>query len=279
MTMFRLILAGVFSTIGLYLLASAPPRLPDQGLAKATGRTIEAVQLFDAVNTINEAARTIYTRRIVGGGLKAGLKFGEDWADPGVEKGPLPALFLRLTAGRMETKPPRLGLYLGSDAPINKSNLFTEEQAAVFETLKRDRAPAFLTSVNGTQVAMYPDIAMAGACVTCHNDHPDSPKSNWKLNDVMGATTWTLPMGNPGTDQALDTVAALFDAVEEAYQLYLDRAAGFSTPVLIGTDWPDAGLMALPDADTFMAEVRARASGPVLSELLTSNPRTTETSQ
>ena len=34
--------------------------------------------------------------------------------------------------------------------------------------------------------AVYPDRAVAQACIDCHNSHPDSPKQNFKINDVMG---------------------------------------------------------------------------------------------
>lgn len=154
-------------------------------------RTIPVERLFKTVNDINAAARSIYTSRIVGGGLKAGMKFCEDWADPGVDKGPLPALFLRLVAGELERRPPQIGLYLGSDAQINASNLFTGAQAEAFAKVRATRAGEFQPS-NATSpaVAMYPDFASAAPCVSCHNDHPDSPKTDWKLNDVMGATTW-----------------------------------------------------------------------------------------
>jgi hypothetical protein len=32
------------------------------------------------------------------------------------------------------------------------------------------------------------------ACVTCHNTHPDSPKKDWKLNDVRGALEVVVPI-------------------------------------------------------------------------------------
>ena len=32
------------------------------------------------------------------------------------------------------------------------------------------------------------------ACVTCHNTHPDSPKKDWKLNDVRGALEVVVPV-------------------------------------------------------------------------------------
>lgn len=277
MSLTKIIAAGGFACLAIYLFVTAPPPLPSQAARAGGERALAARHLFDAVNAINDAARATYTARVVGGGLKAGLKFGEDWAEPEVEKGPLPALFLRLAAARMETKPPQLGLYLGSDAPIEASNLFTGAQAAAFETVRATSAPVFSQTERGDQVAMYPDFASAGPCVNCHNEHPDSPRTDWKLDDIMGATTWTYPAETLSAAEYLEVTEALYTAVEEAYQTYLDKAAGFADPVPAGTGWPDADSRVLPDLPTFMAEVRARAGGRVMQALILTSQ--TETDQ
>ena len=31
-------------------------------------------------------------------------------------------------------------------------------------------------------------------CVTCHNQHPDSPKTDWKVGDVRGVVEVILPL-------------------------------------------------------------------------------------
>lgn len=275
MTFNRILTIGGFACLAIYLFVTAPPPLPSQAARALDDRALPVTHLFDAVNAINESARSIYTARVVGGGLKAGLKFGEDWSEPGVEKGPLPALFLRLAASRMEAKPPRLGLYLGSDAPINASNLFKGAQADAYEDLKATAAPVFATTERGDAVAMYPDVASAGPCVTCHNDHPDSPKKDWKLDEIMGATTWTYPADVLSASEYLTVTEALYHSVEEAYQTYLDRAAGFSTPVPVGQDWPAEGQRVLPDLPTFMAEVRRSAGGQVMQALLLTTDKET----
>jgi len=268
MSIFRIALAGVLTCIAVWLVVSAPPELPEADQIASTQRSLDVENMFNAVNAMNDAARTIYTAQIVGPGLKAGLKFGEDWSEPGVDKGPLPALFLRLVAGRIESKPPRLGLYLGSDAPINKSNLFSDEQTLAFEQVKATRAPVYSSSDAAGQIAMYPDIAGAGPCVSCHNDHKDSPKTDWKLQDVMGATTWTYPSDTLHPDEYLVTADAFMASVAEAYQLYLDKAAGFENPPEIGTEWPTPERAVLPNTATFMAAVRARAAETVMNELI-----------
>jgi hypothetical protein len=44
--------------------------------------------------------------------------------------------------------------------------------------------------------AIYPDVAIADACVKCHNDHKDSPRRDFRLNDVMGAIAIRIPINN-----------------------------------------------------------------------------------
>ncbi len=41
---------------------------------------------------------------------------------------------------------------------------------------------------------MSADFASAAACVSCHNAHPDSPRSDFQLDDMMGALVVQVPM-------------------------------------------------------------------------------------
>jgi len=36
---------------------------------------------------------------------------------------------------------------------------------------------------------------VAQACVGCHNAHANSPRRDFKLNDVMGGIVITVPLG------------------------------------------------------------------------------------
>ena len=42
--------------------------------------------------------------------------------------------------------------------------------------------------------AVYPDYAVAEACVSCHNAHKDSPRTDARVGDVMGAVVIRIPM-------------------------------------------------------------------------------------
>src|SRR5438445_5951750 len=38
------------------------------------------------------------------------------------------------------------------------------------------------------------DVMSSNACVSCHNTHPSSPKTDWKLGDVRGALELIIPI-------------------------------------------------------------------------------------
>ena len=42
--------------------------------------------------------------------------------------------------------------------------------------------------------AVYPDVAVAEACVDCHNNHRDSPRRDLAVGDVMGGVVIRIPM-------------------------------------------------------------------------------------
>ncbi len=249
----------------VYLFVSAPPLLPEQAVVDAN---IPVERVFSLVEAENDAARTLWTREIVGAGQKVDLSFSEDWREAGEEAGPLPALFLRETAKNLERDPVRLSLFLGSDAPINSANQFEGLQKTAFAAIRSSGEPQYFQMPDtGLYTAMFPDEAVTEACVTCHNDHEDSPRNDWKLHDVMGATTWAYPESRLTSDEMLGVLVALRWSIRTAYQAYLDKAATFSKPPEIGARWPRDGYY-LPSAEVFMSALSESTGAASLDALL-----------
>jgi hypothetical protein len=200
-----------------YLFASAPPPLDDKPATASA--TIPVTAFLRVLAGENAAVRKLYTAEIVLPGALVGLKFDERWRDASVEAGPLPALFLREASGNLERRPEPVGLFLGSDAPIREANLFIGKQATEFVEL-RDGAKErhFVTEDIDASTAMFPDLAVSEACVKCHNEHPNSPKRDWKLGDVMGATTWTYPRPFVTLPEMIAGVRAVRESLREAYE-------------------------------------------------------------
>ena len=77
-------------------------------------------------------------------------------------------------------------------APHNLSD-FEREALMWFRT---DSARPALTNTSGNlwdrRMTLATPVLMAQACVDCHNTHPESPKTDWKLGDVRAIQTVTV---------------------------------------------------------------------------------------
>lgn len=249
--------------LGIYLLVSAPPPLSEESRAAA----IPVEKMFEILEAQNDAVRALWTQEIVGEGKKVGLKFDEHWRDPDLDAGPLPALFLRETAKSLEKDPVPLSLFLGSDYPINPANRFEGLQLEKFRLLKADQKPQFFyTEDTRLYTALFPDLAVSQVCVECHNRHEHTPKTDWQLNEVMGATTWMYPKASVSLEEMLEVISALERGFREAYAAYLKKVESFARPPKIGERWPREGYF-LPSLETFMAEVLRRTSPQTLKAL------------
>ncbi len=247
------------------IIVNAPP--PDDAITDG-GPPVPIEAVFAILEAENDTVRQLWAEEIVGAGQTRGMQFHEDWHDEGLDAGPLPALFLRETAERLRRNPVPLYLFLGSDFPINDANQFTGLQSEWFAEIKRTGQPQFFLDPEiGFQSAMFSDIASTEACVTCHNSEPDSPKTDWVVGDVMGATTWTYPESEVSLTEALMLVQALRQSVREAYEHYLEEVESFVEPPPLGDRWPADGYY-LPSPDVFMAAAAARSSTATLRSLL-----------
>jgi hypothetical protein len=243
--------------LGIYLFVSAPPPLEE---TKATQAVIPIAEMFAVLEAENDAVRMLWAQEFVGEGKKAGLKFHEHWRDADMEAGPLPAQFLRETAKSLEKNPSPLSLFLGSDYPINPANRFDEAQLERFRVLRQGRQPQFFYMADtGMQVGMFEDLVVAEACIQCHNKHEDSPKKDWALHDVMGATTWMYPASAVSLEDLIRTIAALEQGFDDAYAAYLDKVKTFAKPPEVGERWPHEGYF-VPSAAVFKQEVLRRTA-------------------
>lgn len=229
-------------------------------------------EVLEMVAKENDVTRTLYTKAIVGKGKKQGMKFDEDWRKDDVEAGPLPALFLRGVATSIKKSPVPLGLYLGSDYPVNAANKFIGMQANLFEKIKVDQKPQFFyDEEQKLHTAMFADLAGAGACVSCHNDHKQSPKTDWKLGDVMGATTWQYPKDSLTYKETVDVLKSYANGTVDIYKQYLKEIGEFkeSDKPEIGKKWPEEGNF-LPSAEVFLDSVKKLSSYETMKHLVVS---------
>src|SRR5262245_32673036 len=53
------------------------------------------------------------------------------------------------------------------------------------------------------------DLASSESCVSCHNAHPQSPKHDFRLNDLMGGLEVIIPMDQYLAESRLDMAMML----------------------------------------------------------------------
>lgn len=255
----------------LVLVLNSCGGVPEEKTAVAGEEKVFAVEeVLEMVAKENDVTRTLYTKAIVGGGKKQGMKFDEDWRKDDVEAGPLPALFLRGVATSIRKSPVPLGLYLGSDFPVNAANKFEGKQAELFTQIKEDQKPQFFYDEDQKlHTAMFADLASAGACVSCHNDHPQTSKTDWKLGDVMGATTWQYPKDSLTYKETVAVLNSYAKGTVDIYMEYLDEIEAFkeSEKPEIGNKWPAEGNY-LPTPEVFLDSVRKLSSYETMKHLV-----------
>lgn len=111
---------------------------------------------------------------------------------------PLPATFVRETAERAAHLDDGYVVKLISPWPINKAQGVKDDfQRAGFDFLKEHTDSHFIRmdTVEGRQTMrmLVADRASSPSCVSCHNQHPDSPRRDFRLGDVMGGLEILLP--------------------------------------------------------------------------------------
>lgn len=155
--------------------------------------------MADALHTVMESDRTVYTRLIVNrlAAKEKVIKASEHFED---EKAlVLPAQMFRFGAEMSAEKTDSFSYSLQSLWPVNKQNApKTEAEKTGLQYVADNVGENYYTEeeLGGTKyfTAVYPDIAVAPVCVSCHNEHKDTPRTDFKLGDVMGGVVIRIPL-------------------------------------------------------------------------------------
>lgn len=150
------------------------------------------IRMADSMYGVIAADRAVYAKEVVTrlDNELGVIKALENWKD---EKKalPLPAQMLRMSADNFAKNNKGITFSLLSLWPLNKQNAAktVAEKTGLAAIAKDPKKNFYDCEKLGKKTyftAIYPDIAVAKACVSCHNGHKDTPKKDFKLNDVMG---------------------------------------------------------------------------------------------
>jgi len=167
-------------------------------------KLISPKTMADALHLVMDSDRTVYTRKIVNRLVKKEkvIKASEHFEDDKALV--LPAQMFRfgseLVAKRAEKKPDVNFTYsLQSLWPVNRQNApKTQAEKDGLKYVAENKGKNYYTTetLGGQKyfTAVYADTGVAPVCVSCHNDHKDSPRRDFKLGDVMGGVVIRIPV-------------------------------------------------------------------------------------
>lgn len=172
------------------------------GLALASegteeGGGIAPKLVADYIHAVIQADRTLYTTHVVERMQDSGIVMAtEGWKKrSGL---PLPAQMLQLSGLKVEQDVPGLKYRLASLWPIYERNgPTTEFERKGLEAVEKDPTKPYTGIITRGErryfKAIYADLAVSKACVTCHNGHILSAKRDRKVGDVMGGIIISFP--------------------------------------------------------------------------------------
>ena len=166
---------------------------------KATGLSPEAVA--DYIHNVIAADRNVYSKHVVNrlDDEDKVIQASENWK---LDKAlPLPAQMLRMSA-ELTSKEGSFSYGLISPWNINDAQAPNSKfEKKAMETVIETGLPyKDIQKIAGKQYfsALYPDKAVAPACINCHNQHPVHkqryPDKVFKMGDVMGGILINLPL-------------------------------------------------------------------------------------
>ncbi len=103
---------------------------------------------------------------------------------------PLPATMIHDLSALLKNEGTTVNLYSTYPFPNRKSRVLDGFQTQAWDYLVKNPKRVFVeeTKKGGktTVRVAVADTMVADACVNCHNSHPDTPRTGWKLGDVRG---------------------------------------------------------------------------------------------
>jgi hypothetical protein len=190
----------------LGLVAAVSISAAGASIASSAGgdATVSVKAMADALHLVMDSDRSVYTKKIVNRLVKKEkvIKASEHFEDDKALV--LPAQMFRFgselamkRAEKMEDV--NFSYTLQSLWPINKQNApKTEAEKAGLKYVAENKGKNYYTTeeLGGTTyfTAVYADTGVAPVCVSCHNKHPDTPKKDFKLGDVMGGVVIRIPI-------------------------------------------------------------------------------------
>ena len=187
---FLIPLTTFITIVALLIIFTLPSYIEDKVIHSATIDAEKQVQQFKTI-------RGYYTKNVVSKAKAFGMSPHFIHKEP-KNTIPLPATMIHELSEQLTQTGTRLKLYSTFPFPNRASRTLDDFQKRAWQALNRNSKTSFseLVEINNEpyiRVAVA-DTMQAQGCVDCHNNHPLTPKADWKLNDVRGVLEVTKPL-------------------------------------------------------------------------------------
>jgi methyl-accepting chemotaxis protein len=185
------ITGGIFLLVIFGLSLYIPNQLEKAAETQAISSAQRTVTQFKQV-------RGYYTANIIKQAKASGALTPHYDHKNDISRIPLPATMIHELSQAFEEQGTSLKLYSAYPFPNRRGRSLDDFQQKAWDALNKEPAKAFSrrTEINNkpvVRVAMA-DTMQAEACVACHNSHPETPRTGWKLGDVRGVLEVQIPI-------------------------------------------------------------------------------------
>ncbi len=161
--------------------------------------SISPRKMADSLHAVIAADRQVYARLVVQrlAADEHRLPAVENWRE--AHGLPVPAQMLQAAAQDIQKSGAEFSYTLRSLWPINANyGPQTQVEQTGLEFLAKHPGENYYAeeTLGGRSyfTAVYADRATLPSCVECHNRHPQSPRRDFKLNDLMGGVVVRVPL-------------------------------------------------------------------------------------
>lgn len=196
----RLLHRQTILLLSLFLFAGIIAALWNMSQLSSGLIKVQALQTTTLYAQAMQEARTLYSTEAVDRLKIHNIPITHDY---NTQSGaiPLPVTFLMDLSKRLQAKNPGMSVRLYSDYPFpwrsaesGVRDQFEEEALQQFRSHSQENFVRFEPYQGKYSIRFAQADVMQASCVSCHNNHPDSPKRDWKVGDVRGVLEISLPL-------------------------------------------------------------------------------------
>ncbi len=163
------------------------------------GSKLNALSIIDQYKTLRGYYVKSVIKKVKGNNTGLKISYDHKTMDDAI---PLPATLIHDMSellGHKGEESIKLKLYSDFPFPNRKGRKLDDfgQEALAFFKLNPDKSFVKKETLGGQEVVRVgvADKMVAQACVNCHNGRADTPKNDWKLNDVRGVLEVISPIG------------------------------------------------------------------------------------